>query len=138
MAEELPALSEASDAESAARDADAWVQAGLELQELGLFVVMETVAEVQPDGFMRIGEYVIAGRGNTLPVYGAIDYAVAAAKRLATKVVPNSNGVCEVDEWAVFLPACRSNTAGTMLVRGKGRRVRWFPEGREAAGLPAC
>ena len=29
----------------------------------------------------------------------------------------------------------RSNTAGTMLVRGKGRKVRWFPAGREAAGL---
>ena len=36
----------------------------------------------------------------------------------------------------MFLPADRSNTAGTMLVRGKGRRVRWFPAGREAAGLP--
>ena len=50
MAEELPALSEASDAESAARDADAWVQAGLELQELGLFVVVETVPECTADG----------------------------------------------------------------------------------------
>ena len=87
---------------------------------------------------MRIGEYVIAGRGNTLPVYGALDYAVAAARRLATARVPNSWGRFEVSEWAVFLPACRTNTAGTMLARGKGRRVRWFPEGREAAGLPAC
>ena len=50
MAEELPALSEAPDAESAARDADAWVQAGLELQELGLFVVTETAPEMTPDG----------------------------------------------------------------------------------------
>ena len=74
---------------------------------------------------MRIGDHVIAGGGNVLPVYGALDYAVAAARRIA-------HGC----EWAVFLPACRSNTAGTMLVRGKGRRVRWFPAGREAAGLP--
>ena len=56
MAEELPALSEAEDAESAARDADAWVQAGLELQELGLFVVTETVPEMTPSGDIEMRE----------------------------------------------------------------------------------
>lgn len=86
---------------------------------------------------MRIGDHVIVGGGNKLPVYGAVDYAVAAAQRMATARVPGTDRV-QVGEWAVFLPACRTNTAGTMLARGKGRRVRWFPEGREAAGLPAC
>ena len=40
MAEELPALSEADDAESRARSTASWVQAGLELAELGLFEVV--------------------------------------------------------------------------------------------------
>ena len=84
---------------------------------------------------MRIGDHVIAGGGNVLPVYGALDYAVAAARRIALARIPNSLRY-EVREWAVFLPACRSHTAGTMLVRGKGRKVRWTPAGREAAGLP--
>ncbi|MDE2767143.1 MAG: hypothetical protein OXI70_03520 [Chloroflexota bacterium] len=73
--------------------------------------------------------YVIATRGVIYPrvadCQGGIDTAVAAARRAA-----------HGGEWAVFLPADRSNTAGTMLVRGKGRKVRWFPAGREAAGLP--
>ena len=56
MAEELPALSEAEDSESAARDADAWVEAGLELQELGLFVVTETVPEMTPSGDIEMRE----------------------------------------------------------------------------------
>ena len=40
MAVELPALSEADDEDSRAADSEAWVQAGLELQELGLFEVI--------------------------------------------------------------------------------------------------
>ena len=40
MAMELPALSEADDPESREADAAAWVQAGLELAELGLFEVL--------------------------------------------------------------------------------------------------
>ncbi len=50
MAEELPALSEADDAESQAADARAWLAAGLELQDLGLFEVVETVPECTADG----------------------------------------------------------------------------------------
>ena len=50
MAEELPALSEADDAESQAANTRAWVKAGLELQELGLFEVVERVAECTPEG----------------------------------------------------------------------------------------
>lgn len=78
---------------------------------------------------MRVGDYVIAARGETLPQvhgwYGGLDSAVRRARQIAGGK----------REWAVFTPACRSNTAGTMLVRGKGRKVRWFPAGREAAGL---
>ena len=40
MAMELPALSECDDEDSRAADSEAWVQAGLELQELGLFEVI--------------------------------------------------------------------------------------------------
>ena len=40
MAEELPALSEADDAESRQADTAAWLQAGLELAELGLYEVV--------------------------------------------------------------------------------------------------
>ena len=50
MAEELPALSEADDAESQAADARAWLAAGLELQDLGLFEVVERVPECTADG----------------------------------------------------------------------------------------
>ena len=49
MAEELPALSD-----DPAADVDVWVQAGLELQELGLFEVREEVAETTPDGDIRL------------------------------------------------------------------------------------
>jgi len=79
---------------------------------------------------MRIGDYVIAARGETLPqvhgFYGGLESAVGRAREIAGGK----------REWAVFVPADRANTAGTMLVRGHGRRVRWFPAGREAAGLP--
>ena len=75
--------------------------------------------------------WIIAARGAIYPEltthYGGLESAVGVARRIA--------GVKR--DWAVFLPACRSNTAGTVLVRGKRRRVRWFREGREAAGLPA-
>ena len=40
MAMELPALSEADDPESRKADAAAWIQAGLELAELGLYEVI--------------------------------------------------------------------------------------------------
>lgn len=50
MAEELPALSECEDTDSRKANADAWMQAALELQELGLFEVRETVAEMTPNG----------------------------------------------------------------------------------------
>ena len=40
MAMELPALSEADDPESRKADAAAWIQAGLELAELGLYEVV--------------------------------------------------------------------------------------------------
>ena len=70
-------------------------------------------------------DYVIAARGEVCGWYGGLDSAVRHARETAAG-----------GKWAVFTPACRSNTAGTMLVRGRGRRVRWFPAGREAAGLP--
>lgn len=69
-------------------------------------------------------DYVIAARGEVCGWYGGLDSAVRHARETAAG-----------GKWAVFTPACRSNTAGTMLVRGKGRKVRWFPAGREAAGL---
>lgn len=73
--------------------------------------------------------WIIAARGAIYPEltthYGALDGAVGAARRIA--------GVKR--DWAVFEPADRVNTAGTMLVRGKGRRVRWFEAGREALGV---
>jgi len=50
MAEELPALSEADDTETRQAEADAWVKAALELQELGLFEVRETRPEMTPNG----------------------------------------------------------------------------------------
>ena len=40
MAMELPALSECDDVASITADADAWIKAGRELQELGLFEVV--------------------------------------------------------------------------------------------------
>ena len=40
MALELPALSEVRDAESVAADADAWMMAARELEQLGLFEVV--------------------------------------------------------------------------------------------------
>ena len=40
MAMELPALSECADEDSRNADTEAWVQAGLELQQLGLFEVI--------------------------------------------------------------------------------------------------
>ena len=74
--------------------------------------------------------WIIAARGPIYPDltthYGCLEGAVGKARGIAG---------CR-REWAVFIPACRSNTQGTMMVRGKGRRVRWTPAGREAAGLP--
>lgn len=70
---------------------------------------------------MRIGDYVIAAGGELIGDWGGFDGAIRTARRMA-------NG----GEWAVFIPACRSWTAGRMLVRSKGRRVRWTPTGREA------
>lgn len=49
MAEELPALSEEDSAESRESNVAAWIQAGLELAELGLFEVVSG-PECTPDG----------------------------------------------------------------------------------------
>ena len=40
VAEELPALSECADEDSREADTEAWIAAGLELQEVGLFEVV--------------------------------------------------------------------------------------------------
>ena len=60
MAEELPALSAADDPDSRQANADAWVQAALELQQLGLFEVRETVAEVTPSGAIVLVDRAVA------------------------------------------------------------------------------
>ena len=60
MAEELPALSAADDPDSRQANADAWVQAALELQQLGLFEVRETVAEVTPRGDIVLVDRAVA------------------------------------------------------------------------------
>ena len=53
MAMELPALSEVRDAESIEADADAWLKAAAELEQLGLFEVVEDRTEMTPDGGME-------------------------------------------------------------------------------------
>ena len=53
MAMELPALSEERDAESVAADADAWIRAARELEQLGLYEVVEDRTEMTPDGGME-------------------------------------------------------------------------------------
>ena len=57
MAEELPALSEDGDA---AAKVDVWKRAALELQEIGLFEVRETVAEVTPSGAIVLVDRAVA------------------------------------------------------------------------------
>lgn len=57
MAMELPALSEATDAESAAAGAAAWLKAARELELVGLFeVVTETLPECTADGDIKLRE----------------------------------------------------------------------------------
>ena len=75
---------------------------------------------------MRLDGYVIAAGPDVRAVWGGLDYAVGYARRIARG-----------GEWAVFVPACRAQTAGTMMARGRGRRVRWFEAGREALGATA-
>ena len=53
MAMELPALSEERDAESIEADADAWLKAARELEQLGLYEVVEDRTEMTPDGGME-------------------------------------------------------------------------------------
>lgn len=60
LAEELPALSAADDPETRQAEADAWVQAALELQQLGLFEVRETVAEMTPSGAIVMVDRAVA------------------------------------------------------------------------------
>lgn len=77
----------------------------------------------------------IAARGNVYAWWGCLESAIRQARYIDTAY--DTTGYSGQD-WAVFIPACRSNTAGTMLCRGVRRKVRFYPAGRQALGLEAA
>ena len=60
LAEELPALSATDDTETRQAEADTWMKAALELQQLGLFEVRETRLEMTPSGAIVMVERAVA------------------------------------------------------------------------------